>query len=1236
MKAIISFLFCFVFIQLTYSQNNKISINDEAGLQSILKSSGIGVNFKISVKNARPFFLNPVVRKNENVIVGDTLQLDLFQNKNYLSVIKSITTDINGTTTIVSRLLDYNLAYCLISMNNDHVLMSVEIPELAEKYKTFMHTETALQYLVQLDETKVDILPGGHINSKSQEEEKHKMPHGYSGQLKNQTKPYPIEKSGIIDSSQQDSAEIDILVLYTPAAKKWTVDNGKDINLIISQIFASSNLASENSKLGIYFNNVYSTEVDYTESGSSETDLYNLEDGQISEVYALKDVTNADLVIVLTKTNDYGGLAMGLSNRNGDNTQAFAIVRVQQADDFITGIHEIGHLLGAGHHKKDQKDFPGPTWWNNTWFENTWSAGWNWTSETGNYCSIMTYWDGLYSTTSKFYTNVLYFSDPNILHDGQATGDADDANNARTIREVKHHVAGYCKRNTDNLPIVYTKLNLMQQGDSITVHGKILKEGYSPIVKKGVVWSLDRKPNIEDSFNLESSDAEGFDCTLTRLKEGAYYYIRTYVCTKNDTVYGNELVYLNMGKKERDFVTRWRIPEGQTSLQFLLARTGKVDYHWETVPALNSGSGTFYEDLSAGGISMGGEEEEIEGSPTSIGMVKITGLPEGKTIRLYIDPENLTSFCNRLQRCPEDIKGPDRENLIDVEQWGTAKWTNMENAFWGCKNLNISATDVPDFRNVYKMGWMFSNCTALNGPSNINDWYVGSVRDMWALFYCAELFNQNIGNWDVSNVNSMMGMFECAKSFNQCIGDWDVSKVKIMNDMFSQAKLFNQHIGSWNVSSVTTMSSMFSLAENFNRDISRWDVSSVTNISSMFFGAGSFNQNIGDWDVSNVDGMGWVFYDADSFNQFIGDWDVSKVISMQGMFFDADSFNQNIGDWDVSKVEHMDDMFYGTRAFNQNLEKWDLSSVSNVQNMLVDCGMDCANYSNTLKGWSENPNTPDSLILGAQNRQYHSGASDFRTELISTRGWTIIGDSELDEVNAAGEIKGELNVCSGQKGISYSLPKISNASSYLWSLPEGVCGNSTSNSITVDFDSCAVSGDIKVKGVNECGEGIESVISVNVNPRPETPLVTIVGDTLYSSSENGNVWYCNNEMMEAESGKKCIPQKSGNYYVVVQSASCDSKPSNVVTYVRTGSRNTFLDEKINVFPNPVRDKLIIEAHNITEVIDFEIISSSGKKILKSKLFDSSTIIETSNFPSGIFIIIFENSSGVSQKKIIKW
>ncbi len=199
----------------------------------------------------------------------------------------------------------------------------------------------------------------------------------------------------------------------------------------------------------------------------------------------------------------------------------------------------------------------------------------------------------------------------------------------------------------------------------------------------------------------------------------------------------------------------------------------------------------------------------------------------------------------------------DKDKIQSVEQWGTGVWSSMGNAFYGCSNLEINATDTPDLSNVTTMSHLFREATS---------------------------FNQDISTWDVSSVTSMISVFRDAISFNQDISAWNVSGVTEAQGMFNGATSFNQNLGAWDVSSVTNMGSMFLGATAFDQDLSAWNTSSVTNMANMFNGATLFNQDLSIWDVSNVTVMFQMFLSATDFDQDLGLWDISSVTNMAGMF----------------------------------------------------------------------------------------------------------------------------------------------------------------------------------------------------------------------------------------------------------------------------------------------------------------------------------------------------------------
>jgi hypothetical protein len=89
--------------------------------------------------------------------------------------------------------------------------------------------------------------------------------------------------------------------------------------------------------------------------------------------------------------------------------------------------------------------------------------------------------------------------------------------------------------------------------------------------------------------------------------------------------------------------------------------------------------------------------------------------------------------------------------------------------------------------------------------------------------------------------------------------------------------------------------------------------------------------------------------------------------------------------------------------------------------------------------------------------------------------------------NPAGTITGTANVCAGANSVNYSVASIPNTITYIWILPPNatiVSGNGT-NSITVNYGTNALSGNIFVYGNNLCGNGTSSLpFAVTVTPLP--------------------------------------------------------------------------------------------------------------------------------------------------------
>jgi surface protein len=185
----------------------------------------------------------------------------------------------------------------------------------------------------------------------------------------------------------------------------------------------------------------------------------------------------------------------------------------------------------------------------------------------------------------------------------------------------------------------------------------------------------------------------------------------------------------------------------------------------------------------------------------------------------------------------------DKLKIYDVKQWGTdVAWTSFEDAFNGCTNLDVTATDAPNLSSVTTMLRAFRN-TDLTTFNNINNWNVSSVNNMAGMFLNSTSFDQDISNWNTGSVTTMQSMF-ANSPFNQDIGGWDVSSVTNLQTMFLDNTDFDQNLSGWDITSATDMLSFLfggSLStSNYDATLIGWAAQSVNSGLSISFGTSQF------------------------------------------------------------------------------------------------------------------------------------------------------------------------------------------------------------------------------------------------------------------------------------------------------------------------------------------------------------------------------------------------------------
>ena len=360
---------------------------------------------------------------------GETLLIPLFHDAGYRATVDRLTTNVNGTFTVRARIHGFPHGYLLLSSTGERTLGVVRVPEQQRRFAIV--GAGADHHLLEVDESAVDVLES-------------------APPLIAPFTPGPVRKE--LAADEWDPATVDVMVVYTPAAADWaeTPGNGGMAN-VIAQAMEKAQLVNDNSHTLLTLNLVYSAEVGYAEAKCVDDllRLTNPGDGHMDEVHLWRDQYGGDLVALFTRTDDCGGIAWQLGEPAGSPTHGFSLTRVQHASSTYTHIHEMGHNMGA-HHHKEQNFQPGPGVF-------PYSAGWRWVgTDAGRYCDVMTYTSGSYFPDGQTHTQVAHFSNPSVTFAGVATGHPQDGDNARTVRATKHAVAGYRVGDTelrDGVPV---------------------------------------------------------------------------------------------------------------------------------------------------------------------------------------------------------------------------------------------------------------------------------------------------------------------------------------------------------------------------------------------------------------------------------------------------------------------------------------------------------------------------------------------------------------------------------------------------------------------------------------------------------------------------------------------------------------------------------------------------------------------------------------------------------------
>ena len=157
-----------------------------------------------------------------------------------------------------------------------------------------------------------------------------------------------------VSAASSGVSEIDVLVLYTPAAAAQAGGEAS-MRAEIERLFGETNTAFRNSGVSARVSG-WARAVSYVESQNTSTNLNRLQgrfDGHLDDVHSMRSDLGADLVHLLvaftpTQSSD-GSFTCGSAYNSVRSSFAFGVTLFSRQCSGHTFTHELGHNLGLSH-----------------------------------------------------------------------------------------------------------------------------------------------------------------------------------------------------------------------------------------------------------------------------------------------------------------------------------------------------------------------------------------------------------------------------------------------------------------------------------------------------------------------------------------------------------------------------------------------------------------------------------------------------------------------------------------------------------------------------------------------------------------------------------------------------------------------------------------------------------------------------------------------------------------------
>jgi hypothetical protein len=314
--------------------------------------------------------------------------------------------------------------------------------------------------------------------------------------------PDPVPRSDV--AARDDAGIIDLLILYTPAARS-RVGGTAQVEALAAQIASDTNTAFARSRIQPRVRLVSALELNFVEGLQMVTDLALLKASPDARL--LRDVFHADLVQLIVSSPDQASCGIGyLLSVDTPDFDAYSMADVTCVAQY-TPTHELAHNMGSHHAPEDGAAgglFP---------------YSYAYKDPDRGFRTVMAY-----PCAGAICDRILNFSNPTVEQNGGSTG-SPQQDNARSINDAAPYVANFRTATAPATlaPAPPTGLRTSVSGNSVTVNWtpSLPQVGQPSSPATSYVLQAGSAPNASNLFNASvgnTTTASGV------LPAGTYYW----------------------------------------------------------------------------------------------------------------------------------------------------------------------------------------------------------------------------------------------------------------------------------------------------------------------------------------------------------------------------------------------------------------------------------------------------------------------------------------------------------------------------------------------------------------------------------------------------------------------------------------------------------------------------------------------------------------------------------------